>query len=1688
MRIRLLALLFSCVTITALSQPYGNEWINYSQRYYRIPIGTDGVYRITFNDLANAGIPISGINPQHLQMWASGQAVPIYVAGEDDGIFNINDYVEFVGNRNSGMREAALYPNADAQANDAYSLFNDTLHYFITWSTTGGNVRITTETDQNFGNYTPALFAWRKAEMVFSNNYYPGMLDGFGVSLAYYTEGEGWMSSRYGFPQGSLLLDTQIPTTGIYRGSGAPDAEAYSVSAGASNAPAGGTVNHHLQVRYGSSNALAVNQQYTGYKVNRFNFAIPNAAIGDAQTRIRHEVSNSLGVASDYQAVAKTGIVYPHQLNLAGADAFAFQYKLNTTQNKTRFEFEGVSGANPVIYTAGSVVRRIPLSPNGTAVRGLVPNSVSEQEFACLLVTEQSIRAVPPLQLVANNGFFTNFGQSPVDSAFVIITHKSLLSVGQSYASYRQQRFGTVLADVDELYDQFGWGVRKSGLALRNFANYLLSTWPAPPQYMLLLGKSVRDAREGNVAGSRQNLDFYAQNLVPSLGYPSSDNYITAGLAGTTLQPAIRTGRISARNNTEAQWYLTKLQTFESQPHAEWMKNVLHFGGGSNTNEQQNFAFYLNSYRTIVEDSSFAGITATFLKDNSAPVQINVSQNITNIIEGGTSLLTFFGHASSDGFDQSIDNPQNFNWNGKYPLLIGNSCFTGDIHAPGNSSTSEQFTLLNAKGVIGFLASTKLAFEPYLNIYSNKFYQHLSLLNYGKTIGDHLRRTVSDIQFSLGSTPNMFMVNTCLSFTLHGDPAIVLNSWPYPDLAIADQSVYFTPAEITADVDTFTVSVAITNIARGTNQPFTVVVEHAKPDGTQALYNKTVNGLLYKDTVQFKVPLDPQFGLGLHTFIVLVDMPDNQIQEMPGFETVNNQVLGKQLLVSNGGIVPVYPYRYAVVPEQNITLKASTGNPLEALSTYRIEIDTTDLYNSPLLRTTEINQTGGVVQWTPPVVYNDSIVYFWRAKQPQGDDLWRESSFQYIPERKGWGQAQFFQFKNNNYFQTEYNRPERQIDFFTGTARLSHSVFGNSAAFGNEILLNTEVVEYGICTTTPSIHLMVMDPLTLKAWGTSFGGQNPQNDFGNANNNGQCRQRVENFFIFRQNNPTQMQALANLLNSDIIPAGHYVLLYTARFVSYDSWDNTPDMYAAVAGLGAQMVGSAGAQDTVPFSFFVRKGDPNFIYELYGSSISDTLYNVIDLPASGSLGTTTTPRIGPSQGWEQASWRVRTLDAAPGDTALIRIVGIKNDGAEVPVFNGEFDPFALQQTDLSNLIDHAEYPLMRLEAQLKDAEFLTPTQIDRWHVLYNPVADAALSPSDHFVFKGTEINEGEEGYISVAILNVSDVDMDSLLIKYWIEDPARNVIPIDYTRQDSLRAGAELIDTVYFNTRYLNGENALWVEVNPMNPLTGNYDQPEQVRFNNMMRVPFKVNNDNTNPILDVTFDGVHIISGEVVSPSPEILVSLKDENPFLLLDEPADTSFFKVFIAKPNVQDYQRIYFSTAADPDQMVFIPAADQRNKAKILFKPNLTDDGKYALLVQATDKTGNTSGNTDFKMDFQVVNRSTITEVLNYPNPFTTSTQFVFTLTGSEIPDEFKIQIMTISGKVVREITLAEFGPIRIGRNISAYRWDGRDEYGDRLANGVYLYRVTARLYGKDIELRDNGTSQYFTKGFGKMVLMR
>ncbi|MEL7063291.1 MAG: transporter, partial [Bacteroidota bacterium] len=207
-----------------------------------------------------------------------------------------------------------------------------------------------------------------------------------------------------------------------------------------------------------------------------------------------------------------------------------------------------------------------------------------------------------------------------------------------------------------------------------------------------------------------------------------------------------------------------------------------------------------------------------------------------------------------------------------------------------------------------------------------------------------------------------------------------------------------------------------------------------------------------------------------------------------------------------------------------------------------------------------------------------------------------------------------------------------------------------------------------------------------------------------------------------------------------------------------------------------------------------------------------------------------------------------------------------------------------------------------------------------------------------------------------------------------------------------------------------------------------------------------------------------------------------------------DSSAFEVYFKEGNTAstEFERVFIN--GDP-RIEWEPATLPENKARLFFNPGvetpLQDSTFYTLRVQGRDQKGNAAGKNEsfYEISFQVLGKSTVTQVLNYPNPFSTSTRFVYTLTGAELPELFQIHIYTVTGRLVKIIDLIAEGDVYFGRNITNYAWDGTDEYGDLLANGVYLYRVVTKLPGSEsIELIDEQTKDFFNKGWGKMVIIR
>ena len=206
---------------------------------------------------------------------------------------------------------------------------------------------------------------------------------------------------------------------------------------------------------------------------------------------------------------------------------------------------------------------------------------------------------------------------------------------------------------------------------------------------------------------------------------------------------------------------------------------------------------------------------------------------------------------------------------------------------------------------------------------------------------------------------------------------------------------------------------------------------------------------------------------------------------------------------------------------------------------------------------------------------------------------------------------------------------------------------------------------------------------------------------------------------------------------------------------------------------------------------------------------------------------------------------------------------------------------------------------------KDNVNYVPPQLKKWQIIYDEVPECAINIQKAFSVKQTKVNEGEPVLVTLGIENIGTIPFkDSLIITYWLEDANGSQHQLPYKFKNNIfQPGTYFIDSVTVNTLSYPGNNAIWIHVNP---ISNSYYQTEQFSFNNIIRIPFEVLGDRINPLLDVTFDGVHILNGDIVAPNPNIQITLKDENRFLALN---DTSDFSVYLKKTASIEEQKLSF-----------------------------------------------------------------------------------------------------------------------------------------------------------------------------------
>lgn len=1679
---RILLLLLIAFSLSAEAQVYNNEWIDYNKTYYKFKIATTGLYRISQTALASIGL--ENTNADHFQLWRNGKQIPLYTSVQNS-VFGANDYIEFWGEMNDGKPDNPLYRQPDYQISDKYSLQTDTVAFFLTVNPSGINLRLAPTANDISGNTLPA----EPFFMYTTGNYYKdainiGRQELVGRSYTYsssYDAGEGWTSGTIG-TGGSVTYS--LPDLRQYSGAGAPDPIVRINAAGSAVRP------RSFRVRLNGDSILGQTMDYYDYaKVSR---SVPVSLISSGSANF--QVTNLCALPGDRMVIGKIEFTYPRQFHFGGASNFYFELPANTAGNYLEITGFTYSGGAPVLYdltngkryeanTGTAALLKIALQPSAVD-RQLV--LVSEEPANIKHITAFQQRNFIDYKLTANQG------------DFLIITHSSLVGNAggidpvEDYRIYRSSANGgsynAKVYLIDQLEDQFGLGIKKHPLSIRNFLRWARANYASPLKSILLIGKGVVYTQFRSL---QNNPDIEKLNLVPTFGNPASDNLLSA--AGNSSIPLTPIGRISVINKDEVAIYLEKVKEYEqtlkiSSPlisDKAWMKNVVHVTGASDNNTSDILLGALNGHKRIIEDTFYAGKVETFTKNSADAVQQVASTRLSNLFKQGIGILTYFGHSSASTLEFNLDNPQNYDNQGKYPVFIVMGCNAGNFYNfnvarfSTKETISERFVLAKNRGAIAFLASTHLGIVHYLDIYNTRNYRAMSTTKYGATLGEIMDEAIKQVFVS--TTENDFYARfQCEQFTLHGDPAVKLYQFDKPDYVIEDPLVKVSPSFITVSETEFTVNASFMNIGKAVNKDVVVELKRTFPDQSVEVIRKdTIAFTKFMDSLSYTISIDPIRDRGLNKITVTIDA-GNAVDEL--YET-NNSVT-KDVYIIEDDVKPVYPYNFSIVNEQDIKLVVSSADPFALSHEYRMEMDTTELFNSPFKVTRSINSPGGVFEFSPGVTFTDSTVYYWRVAPAVavGEPVWNTSSFQYIANgNSGFSQAHYYQHLKSDKARIELDN-DRKWNYTPVTNNLfvANGIWPTAINQEAQLLVNVNDSSYIRNTCHYGIIFNVFDKNTFKPWKNQV--LSPTSGLYGTLYPGCAKSRIYNF-EFPNDSAGRNRALQFLRQ---IPDGDFVVVRNQFYPDVASnqyaanWLNDETVY----GAGNSMYSELKSQGFTNIDSINRPRAFNFVYKKSSQAdhapkfiISEGIYDPITMSVNcitkDSVGYIISPKIGPAKDWKQLHWRGAS-DAFGNDEPLIEVYGVNANGVETLLINGL--SYTEQNHDVSS-INASDYPYLKLKMKNQDLQHFTPYQLRYWMLTYNPVPEGAIAPNIYFTTKDT-VGLGEPVDFGIAFKNVSKVGFDSLKVKFAItnKNNVEKIIPV--LRQKALVSGDTIKLNVTIGTDSLSGDNTIFVNFNSDN------DQPEQHFFNNYAFRNLYVTPDSLNPLMDVTFDGTHILNKDIISAKPKILVKLSDEMKSMILN---DTSLITVNVRYPK-GDIHRFYFS---NNDTLQFIPAGQDENTASVNFNPYFPEDGEYELIVVGKDRSGNFAGNSQYKVSFTIINKPMISNMLNYPNPFTTSTAFVFTVTGSEVPQNIRIQVLTITGKIVREITKDELGPLHIGRNITEFKWDGTDQYGQKLANGIYLYRVITNLNGKSLDkykAKDDNTDKYFNKGYGKMYLMR
>ncbi len=726
---KILYFLVVLISLFASSQSNNDVYSDLSVgEWYRFKINSSGVYKIDATFLSRLGITLSDVQPTTIQIFGSGGQMnsiintdkivqgahenSIVVVGEEDGVFDPQDYILFYGIGHDQWNE---------ENQTHLNLYSDETEYFITFNRAQGkrvrNISSTHEVPEQYTDQATSTIFYEE------DNYNIGEM------------GRRWFGQRF-IPSQEETIELG-PLTDLVT-----DQPVLISASGAATSKVPSQLNFLL-------NDKDFSISFSSISANSKNVAVLGHT---SSTTHLTPLSNALNLNLSYTAEGDSGA-------LAFLDYVKISYERFLYGNKGQFIFSGAQ-ENYKINSAQDVYGIWDITESNDI--SVYLNDKASPDF--YVRTDASQRT---FLLVDNNDFFTpsrsrkaskvsnqNLLEKLNSVEYIIITNDELLEDAERLANYHQNNYkkiNTVAISLDQIYTQFNAG-NPDIVSIRDAIRYAYHG-SNTLKYVCLFGDTTYDYKNRIPNNNMMVPTYHAlSSFSVTNSYMSDDFYAVMetgeGDLGASDDMEIAVGRMLVDDKVSANTSINKVIEFTSKENTgSWRNSVTLLSDDVDDSWETIIQEQLDQLGDeLVENNPFINLTKfhsdAFVQEVTAAGNRypSVSQALKNRIGQGTLVLNYFGHGNEDGlasefifdklFAQSLFHP------GRYPLFITSTCEFSRFDNP-NRITGGELTYLNpAGGAISLISTTRQIFVT-------------NGINYNKILSKHLFGYDSEDQISM---------------------------------------------------------------------------------------------------------------------------------------------------------------------------------------------------------------------------------------------------------------------------------------------------------------------------------------------------------------------------------------------------------------------------------------------------------------------------------------------------------------------------------------------------------------------------------------------------------------------------------------------------------------------------------------------------------------------------------------------------------------------------------------------------------------------------------------------------------------------------------------------------------------------------------------------------------------------------